>query len=89
MSFWVELMCDVRQEGADPKNPLRHHCVTHAGDSPGLLTASPTDRSLIATKRQLEHEARRRGWRRFRGRDDLIKWACPGCKDYRRKESDG
>jgi hypothetical protein len=75
MSFWMELMCDVRKDGIDPANILRNRCYTHNNDN---VTghAMNTKVSVLAYRGILEHNAVRQGWTKINGN-----WVCPGCKD--------
>lgn len=72
MSVWMEIMCDVRKDGAN-KSLIHARCHSHRGDSPGAL-AENSQAAVRATLRQLSKHAKANGWINNRGG-----WCCPGC----------
>ncbi|MBN9434042.1 MAG: hypothetical protein J0I45_16545 [Bosea sp.] len=64
MRLYVEVMCDLRLDGSDPKAPLHFSCITNAGDNPQGRTVSEARKA-----------ARKAGWRI----GPKHKAICPGC----------
>jgi hypothetical protein len=64
VSAYVEIHCDVRKEGRDPKEPASAFCWTHRNDN-------PQGGSIGAAKL----EARRQGWKLTAGNRAV----CPNC----------
>lgn len=64
MGLYVEVMCDLRKAGSDPKDPLRPLCWSDGNDNP-----------QGGSVRDARFEARRQGWKLGRGRAAV----CPGC----------
>lgn len=65
MAFWVELKCDRRLTG----------CCSDRGANEAMGLFSSRRHSLAAGLRNLEQEARTKGWR------EVSKgiWSCPDC----------
>lgn len=70
MSFWIEIHCDVLNQGRDPDNVLLHRCHTHRNHNPGLLS-----QGLQNGYKNLKKIAVDQGWKH-----NKVGWVCPGCQ---------
>jgi len=73
MSIWLEIMCDVRNEGANLDDFNR--CWTHRNDN--VMGMSEKASTVTWTLRLLAKEALKQGWVRRKGGT----WVCPYCKE--------
>ena len=81
MSYWLEILCDVRTSGQN--RSYEAHCYSDRNANPGTLSGNTTAERQAAT-RHLNAEAREQGWRKT-GRG----WTCPGCQKADSAESAG
>lgn len=82
MSIWMEIHCDERQEGRDPKDILKPFCYSYEAPQIAQMSGNKTD-AVQFCLRDMRKEARKAGWRYSKG-----KWACPNCKTVKTQETD-
>lgn len=75
MGMWMEIHCDVRKDGQDPRDITISRCYSNRGDTE-MGMAHNTKASVEANRKILEKSAIKRGWKKTKG-----DWACPGCKE--------
>ena len=72
MSYWLEILCDIRIKGHNACHDA--HCYSHRNANPGVMSGNTTALREGAV-RALTIEAKAKGWRRTRKG-----WSCPGCQ---------
>lgn len=78
MGFWIEIRCEDRfAKWSDGKGYSPERCWSHDNEGP-MQEASDTQASVINAYRDLETEARARGWVKYR-----YGWVCPYCAVHR------
>lgn len=81
MSVWLEIHCDVRLPGSNPKDINRPRCWTDENLNPSGHTTNQ-QASVLAALRSIGERAKRGGWEQRGGQ-----WICPGCRGVKEPES--